>query len=82
MQDLAEGETQEQRVNRLVADVARAKHLDLIETTRLRAQFGADLGNHKWWFDYYKTWFLMLDLFPENNSRFPFTFEDCTRTAA
>jgi hypothetical protein len=82
MQDLETGETQEQRVNRLVAEIARVKNLDVVQTMKLRAKVGADLSNHKWWFNYYRTRFLMLDLFPRNLSRFKFTFDDCTRRAA
>jgi len=82
MQDLETGETQEQRVSRLVAEIARVKKLDVVQTMKLRAEVGADLSNHKWWFDYYRTGFLMLDLFPKNAPRFTFSFEDCTRRAA
>jgi hypothetical protein len=82
MRDLVEGETQEQRVNRLVAEIARVKKLDVKQTMTLRAEISADLSNYKNWFDHYRTHFLMLDLFPSNASRFSFTFEDCTREAA
>jgi hypothetical protein len=82
MQDLEEGETQEQRVNRLVADAARSQNLDVTRTMRLRAQFSTKLGDHKWWFEYYKTRFLMLDLFAENRSRFQQSFEECSRRAS
>ena len=81
MRDLEGEETREQRVNRLVADVARQQNLDVNQTMRLRADFSAKLGDHKWWFDYYKTRFLMLDLFDENRSRFQLTFEECSRDA-
>jgi hypothetical protein len=82
MQDLTDGETQEQRVNRLVADIAHTKKLDVSQTMTLRAEISADLSNHKRWFDHYRTHFLMLDLFPQNANRFTYTFEDCTRKAA
>jgi hypothetical protein len=82
MQDLKSGETHEQRVNRLVAEIARVKNLDVVQTMKLRAEIAADMSNHKWWFDYYRTGFLMLDLFPNNLTRFKFSFEDCTRRAA
>lgn len=81
MEDLPLGESQEQRVNRLVSEIARVKNLDVLQTTQLRQEIGSDLSNHKWWFEYYRTGFLMLDLFPENDRRFKFTFEECTRGA-
>jgi hypothetical protein len=82
MRDLIEGETQEQRANRLVADIARMKRLDVEQTMKLRAEITADLSDHKRWFEHYKHHFLMLDLFPQNARRFTYTFEDCTRQAA
>jgi hypothetical protein len=81
MRDLVIGETQEERVSRLVAEIARAQNLDVTQTMQLRAEIGDDLSNHKWWFNYYRTRFLMLDLFPQNLSRFKFSFEDCTHEA-
>jgi hypothetical protein len=82
MRDLETGETQEQRVNRIVAEIARVKRLDVVQTMKLRSDISANLSNHEWWFNYYRTRFLMLDLFPQNSARFGFTFEQCTRTAA
>jgi hypothetical protein len=82
MEDLRLGETQAQRVNRLVTEIARIKNLDVLQTMQLRTEIAANISNHKWWFDFYRTGFLMLDLFPENHPRFKFTFEECTHRAA
>ena len=42
MRDLVIGETQEERVSRLVAEIARA-NLDVTQTMQLRAEIGDDL---------------------------------------
>jgi hypothetical protein len=44
---------------------------------RLRADIATDLDNHQFWFDRYKTRFLMLDLSPENARRFQLELSDC-----
>jgi hypothetical protein len=77
IRDLAGAETLEQRLNRLVAHVARRQHLDLRQTMMLRDLYRAKLTDHKFWFDRYRKTFLMLDLFPQNAARFQFTFEEC-----
>lgn len=82
MQDLKEGETQEQRVSRLVAEIARAKKLDVHQTSALRLQLTDQLSDHRFWFDFYKERFLMLDLFPHNAKRFALTFDECVKGAA
>jgi hypothetical protein len=74
---LSTEETQAQRVNRLVADLARAQSLDVNQTMQLRAAITQDLEDHESWFALYRSRFLMLDLFPENAPRFPLTYADC-----
>jgi hypothetical protein len=69
--------TEAERVNRLVAELARAQNLDVMETMRLRQDIARDLNNHQFWFDRFKTRFLMLDLFPENARRFKIELSDC-----
>jgi hypothetical protein len=70
-------ESQADRLNRLVAEAARLQRLDVTQTMQLRANFARDLDNHQFWFDHYKTHFLMLDLFPENAPRFELQLSDC-----
>jgi hypothetical protein len=69
--------TQAERVNRLVADLARAQTLDVKQTMQLRAALTQRLDDHESWFRTYRARFLMLDLYPENESRFPLTYADC-----
>ena len=77
LRDLATAESQTQRVNRVLADLARAQTLDVTQTMTRRAEITADLGDHKRWFNHYRSHFLMLDLFPENEDRFPLSYDDC-----
>ena len=70
-------EPKTERVNRLVADAARLQNLDVIQTMKLREDIARDLDNHQFWFNRYKTRFLMLDLFPENARRFQLELSDC-----
>jgi hypothetical protein len=77
MTSMLEEETQSQRVNRLVADIARTDHLDVIQTMKLRGEIRDRVEDRRFWYDHYKTRFLMLDLFPENADRFQLKLEDC-----
>ncbi len=77
MRSLRDEESQVERVNRLVADFARSRDADLVQTAVARAEFTEALENHGYWYEKYKTHFLMLDLFPENAARFPLTLSDC-----
>lgn len=77
MASLQEEESQEERVNRLVTDLARAQKLDVIQTMKLRRQIAEELDNHEAWYERYRTRFLMLDTFPENRRRFRHSFSDC-----
>lgn len=75
-------ETLAERVNRMVADVARAQNLDLRGTMLARTTLTEAVRDHNNWFNYYKNRFLMLDLFPENAPRFPLEFADCGKAEA
>ncbi len=75
-------ETQEQRVSRLVAEAARLRTLDVTQTMQLRQQFTAWLSDHEQWFMHYRTRFLLLDLIPGNEHRFPLRFRECGAAAA
>ena len=77
MDNIEAEETHDSRVNRLVTDIARARRLDVNQTRELRLTISAGLRDHQTWFNHYRTRFLMLDLYPENEPRFPLTFEDC-----
>lgn len=69
------------RVNRLVVELARAQNIvDVNRTMQLREQVTRDLDDHQFWFDHYKSRFLMLDRFPENAGRFPLRLSDCIPT--
>jgi hypothetical protein len=78
LETLSTEETQTQRVNRLVADLARAQNLDIVHTMELRGRITAALDNHEAWFNMYRTRFLMLDRYPENSKRFPLRYADCS----
>lgn len=78
VEDVSRDGVQEGRVSRLVADLARAQGLDALQTTELRAAISSELDDHEAWFNRYRERFLLLDLFPENESRFKLAFEDCT----
>jgi len=82
IETMATEETLTERVNRLVADVARARNLDVRGTMMARTALTARISDHNSWYNYYKTSFLMLDLFPENAPRFPWQFADCGKAEA
>jgi len=66
----------------MVADLARVKNLDVLQTMRLRAELREAIDDHRRWFDLYRTRFLMLDLFPSNAPRFLLRYQDCRGDAA
>jgi len=74
-------ESRQQRINHLVAEVARISTLDVTQTMRVRADVTAKLDDHGYWFDHYRDRFLMLDLFPDNDYRFPLRVGDCSRAS-
>jgi hypothetical protein len=77
-----DAETEEQRVSRLVAELARLRGADVGQTMQWREQITREIRDHARWFNHYRTQFLMLDLFPENDGRFPLRYEDCRPVAA
>ncbi len=82
LESLETEESPEQRLNRMVAKAARAWDLDVTQTMQVREQFRAAFDDHARWFEYYRTRFLMLDEFPENEPRFPLRLDDCGASAA
>ncbi len=50
----------------MVAEIARAQKLDVTRTMARRVEITAAVGDHKRWFNHYRSRFLMLDLFPQN----------------
>jgi len=82
IETMATEETLTDRVERMVAEVARAQNLNEQGKARARMALTAAISDHNGWFNYYKTGFLMLDLFPENAPRFPLQFADCGETEA
>ena len=81
-EDISNEATQTARISRIVADVARVNQLDVLQTMSVRTEVRESIGDHARWFDYYRTQFLMLDLFPTNAARFPLRYEDCGGNAA
>lgn len=79
VKDVSREHVRSERLNRLVADLARVKALDVQETMQLRVALSADLDNHQAWFSHYREHFLLLDLFPGNEPRFQLSYSDCVR---
>jgi hypothetical protein len=77
IRDLETEGSQSERVNRMVAEIARSQNLDVTQTMARRVEITAAIGDHKRWFNHYRSHFLMLDLFPQNEGRFPRSYEDC-----
>jgi hypothetical protein len=78
MQDLESGRTLQDRENKIVADMAKANKLTVVDTAVLRLQVRERLTDHPWWYDHLRRTFLMIDLFfPENAPRFGLTYSKC-----
>lgn len=77
MAEVSREQVRTERVNRLVADITRARNLDLNQTMQLRSSITADLDDHETWFHHYRDHFLLLDEYPENSRRFQLTYSDC-----
>jgi len=75
-------ETESQRVSRLVVDLARQQGADLRQTMYWRYEITKDIRDYSRWFEHYRKKFLMLDLFPDNERRFPMRYNDCRPVAA
>jgi hypothetical protein len=82
VEEIATEATQTERVSRIVADIARSKQLDVVQTMQLRAEVREAMDDHRQWFDHYRSHFLMLDLFPANAARFRLQYADCGGDAA
>ena len=70
-------ESRDERIARLVVEFARSRTMDVIETAKFRLAALETLNDDRFWYDRYKESFLLLDLFPENRSRFRLDFADC-----
>jgi hypothetical protein len=79
---IATAERDQERVSRIVAQIAPRLDLDVGKTMQARAFIQDLMKNHRFWWERLRTHFLMLDLFPANSVRFPLTFEECTKRAA
>jgi hypothetical protein len=77
MEELETGRTIQDRENKLVADVARARGLTVLDTAALRVDVRRWLTDHAEWYERLRRSFLMIDLFPENAARFGLTYAKC-----
>ncbi len=77
VESLATEESNTARANRMVADLVRARELTVDQSMLLREAIRRDLDDHERWFQHYRSHFLMVDLFPENDTRFGIAYEDC-----
>jgi hypothetical protein len=64
------------RENALVAQIARQFNYDIGRAMHSRAVAREWLADHRTQFEKYRRSFLMLDLFPENEARFPISYAD------
>ena len=77
LQDLETGRTLQDRENKLVADMAIAGNLTVLDTAALRVDVRRWLSDHASWYEHLRRPFLMIDLFPENAGRFGLTYAKC-----
>jgi hypothetical protein len=68
-------------VNEMVAKFAPALGMDLTKTAALRDMIVNRFGDNRFWFEQTRRRYLMLDLFPENESRFTLTHDQCCGAA-
>ena len=80
--EIATSENNDKRASGILAQIARQLGRDVTQKTQARDFIRELLKNHRFWFDRLRRHFLMLDLFPRNASRFPLTFDECTKGAA
>lgn len=80
--DLADGTELREQENRMVADAVRSRGLDLVQSAVARQEIRAVLHDHRTTYEYLRRTFLMLDLYPENASRFGLTYDLCVESAA
>jgi hypothetical protein len=69
-------DTIRQRASELVARAVREQGVTIDQTPILRQRFIEQLSDQRALFDQYRKPFLMLDRFPENQPRFPLSFDD------
>ena len=67
----------EERVDAIVAEVARAQGLSADDTPLLRESVRRALASNSWWYEELRHTFLMMDLFPETTDRFGLTYSRC-----
>jgi hypothetical protein len=80
--DYATPEGLQDRENEMVANMVRTHNLDLIQAAQFRQFIRGHLHDHEALYNVLRRPFLMLDLFPENESRFGLTYKDCVPVAA
>jgi hypothetical protein len=68
------------RVNTQVENIARRNNYDLRVSMHARAPLTERIADHAMVFETFRHEFLMLDLFPENASRFTLGYDDCIGT--
>jgi hypothetical protein len=68
-----------QREERIVAEVLASRPALRRDEAALRAKVQDDLRDHQTHFEQKKKHFFMLDLYPDNRTRFPLTLEECQR---
>jgi hypothetical protein len=66
-----------ERENASVANIARARNLDVKQTAILREQIRRDLVDHAGNYERQRHRFLMLDLYPDNSSNLGLTYDRC-----
>src|SRR5207249_4268674 len=67
------------RENKAVAVIVRAKGLDVAQAALVRADVREMMTDHRRWYYQLRDRHLMVDLFPNNATRFPLSFEDCIK---
>jgi hypothetical protein len=77
MDELGSGDALKDRENRLVADIAKSRSLNVLQSAALRLEVRRDLADHRAAYDRYREKFLMLDLFPQDVARFGLTYDLC-----
>ena len=81
LEEFATVDALKERENELIADMARTRNLNVLQTAALRASLRPQLADQRWWYDHFRESFLMLDLFPENRARFGLTYDLCMPSA-
>jgi hypothetical protein len=77
LDEFASPEALQERENTVVANIARVRRLDVLQTAALRSHMRPHLADRRWWYDHFREQFLMLDLFPDSRWRFGLTYDLC-----